>query len=75
MLYVRMDRFADAAECFAVLAQRDPNNADDWGNLGNAYLSAGRIKEAVVCYERVLLLRPGDRQTEENLQIAKSALR
>ena len=46
--------------------------ADLYYNLGNAYYRTENIPEAVLNYERALLLSPGDRDIRFNLQIARS---
>ena len=47
-------------------------SADLYYNLGNAYYRTENISEAVLNYERALLLSPGDRDIRFNLQIARS---
>ena len=47
-------------------------SADLYYNLGNAYCRTENIPEAVLNYERALLLSPGDRDIRFNLQIARS---
>ena len=47
-------------------------SADLYYNLGNAYYRTENIPQAVLNYERALLLSPGDRDIRFNLQIARS---
>ena len=47
-------------------------SAELYYNLGNAYYRIENIPEAVLNYERALLLSPGDRDIRFNLQIARS---
>ena len=47
-------------------------SADLYYNLGNAYYRTENIPEAVLNYERALLLSPGDHDIRFNLQIARS---
>ena len=47
-------------------------SADLYYNLGNAYYRTENIPEAVLNYERALLLSPGDQDIRFNLQIARS---
>ncbi len=47
-------------------------SADLYYNLGNAFYRTENIPEAVLNYERALLLSPGDRDIRFNLQIARS---
>jgi len=52
-----------------------PSAADAPANLGHVLLRDGRPRDAIVCYEMSLRLRPDDARTRENLQIARAALR
>ena len=45
-------------------------SADLYYNLGNAYYRSENITQAVLNYERALLLSPGDRDIRFNLQLA-----
>lgn len=47
-------------------------NAAIYYNLGNAYYRTDNITQAVICYERALLLSPGDKDIRVNLQLARS---
>ena len=47
-------------------------SADLYYNLGNAYYRTENITQAVLNYERALLLSPGDRDIRFNLQLARS---
>ena len=47
-------------------------SAELYYNLGNAYYRTENIPEAVLNYERALLLSPGDRDIRFNLQFARS---
>jgi tetratricopeptide (TPR) repeat protein len=66
-------RFADARAGFAEIAASAPSVAVLY-NLGNAAFRDGRIGEAVLSYERALLLAPRDPDTRANLrQVRKAA--
>ncbi len=41
-------------------------------NLGNAYYRTDNLTHAILCYERALLLSPGDKDIRFNLQFANS---
>lgn len=41
-------------------------------NLGNAYYRSDNLAHAILCYERALLLSPGDKDIRFNLQFANS---
>ena len=47
-------------------------SADLYYNLGNAYYRMDNITQAVISYERALLLSPGDKDIRFNLQMARS---
>ena len=47
-------------------------SADLYYNLGNAYYRMDNITQAVLNYERALLLSPGDKDIRFNLQMARS---
>ena len=47
-------------------------SADLYYNLGNAYFRTDNITQAVLAYERALLLQPGDKDIRYNLQFARS---
>lgn len=47
-------------------------SADVYYNLGNAYYRSDNIAKAILCYERALLLSPGDKDIRFNLQFANS---
>ena len=47
-------------------------SADLYYNLGNAYFRTDNITQAVLAYERALLLQPGDKDIRFNLQFARS---
>lgn len=40
-------------------------------NLGNAYYKSGKIAQAILNYERALLIKPGDSDVRFNLELAK----
>ena len=40
-------------------------------NLGNAYYKSGKIAQAILNYERALLIKPGDNDIRFNLEMAK----
>ena len=68
--YVR-GQYQDAIAQYEALLKQGAS-ADLYYNLGNAYYRTENIPEAVLNYERALLLSPGDRDIRFNLQIARS---
>ena len=47
-------------------------SADVYYNLGNAYFRDGQLGEAILNYERALLLDPGDSDIRHNLRFART---
>lgn len=47
-------------------------SADIYYNLGNAYFRDGQLGEAILNYERALLLAPGDSDIRHNLRFART---
>lgn len=47
-------------------------SADVFYNLGNAYYRTGNIPQAILAYERALMLSPGDRDIRFNLQFVRN---
>lgn len=47
-----------ASEILAAAATRHPDRAAIVGNLGIAHQMAGRLEEAIICFERALALQP-----------------
>ena len=68
--YVR-GQYQQAITLYEALLKQGAS-ADLYYNLGNAYYRTENIPEAVLNYERALLLSPGDRDIRFNLQIARS---
>ena len=67
-------RFDDARNAFAQLAARDGASAAILYNLGNAAFRAGKPGEAILAYERALLIAPRDQDVRANLrQVRKAA--
>ncbi|MEY4950452.1 MAG: hypothetical protein RL698_2663 [Pseudomonadota bacterium] len=64
-------RHAEAADAFAAFARDHGSSAAALYNLGNASARAGRIGEAVLAWERALVLGPGDEQVRANLRAVR----
>lgn len=65
------ERYQQAAKVYEQLLKRGVS-ADLYYNLGNAYYRMDNIPQAVLNYERALLLSPGDEDIRLNLQLARS---
>ena len=68
--YVR-GQYQQAISDYETLLEQG-TSADLYYNLGNAYYRTENIPQAILNYERALLLSPGDRDIRFNLQIARS---
>lgn len=62
---------ADYAAALQHYRQADPSAAAYY-NMGNALYRQGELGQAILCYERALLLAPRDRDTKENLALCYS---
>jgi tetratricopeptide (TPR) repeat protein len=63
--------FQTAAELYEALRRQGVNNADLYGNLGNAALLADNLPAAILAYQRGLRQDPGDRALHDNLEYAR----
>lgn len=63
--------YTKSAELLETLLRQKGESADLYYNLGNAYYKSDRIAEAILNYEKALLLSPGDDDIQHNLEIAK----
>lgn len=67
-------RFSEAATEYEAILQYGLVNETLFFNLGNAHFKAGDLGHAILNYERAHRLAPGDRDTEANLEFARSLL-
>ena len=67
----RKGNFQQAIADYTTLLKQGVS-ADLYYNLGNAYYRSDNIAKAILCYERALLLSPGDKDIRFNLQFANS---
>ena len=65
------ERYQQAAKDYEALLKQGVS-ADLYYNLGNCYYRMDNITQAVLNYERALLLSPGDKDIRFNLQMARS---
>ena len=65
------EEYEEAIEMYGQLLAEDPS-AEVYYNMGNAYYRLDSIARAILCYERALLLQPGDEDVRFNLQVARS---
>ncbi|OQA57420.1 MAG: Tetratricopeptide repeat protein [Candidatus Omnitrophica bacterium ADurb.Bin277] len=66
--------YGKAAALYEQLAGEDPRTADYHYNLGNAYVRLGKLSEAVLSFEKALLLAPRDPDIRHNLDYARGRL-
>ena len=67
--------FAAAARSYQRMLSADYENGYVLYNLGNAYLRAGKLGNAIAAYRRATLFLPGDANLEVNLRRALEARR
>jgi len=63
--------YQKAIKLYSALLNEGPS-ADLYYNLGNAYYRTEEITQAILAYERALLLSPGDADIRFNLQLART---
>ncbi|MBO7141212.1 MAG: tetratricopeptide repeat protein [Prevotella sp.] len=63
--------YQKAIELYSELL-KEGQSADVYYNLGNAYYRTEEITQAILAYERALLLSPGDADIRFNLQLART---
>jgi tetratricopeptide (TPR) repeat protein len=63
--------FTQAIELYQKAIEENGISADVYYNIGNSYYRANKIASAILYYERALLLSPGDKDIQFNLEIAR----
>ncbi|MDR3308806.1 MAG: tetratricopeptide repeat protein [Tannerella sp.] len=66
-----VEQYDKAIDLYESLIRSYGDSYELFYNLGNAYYKKGRIAEAILNYERALLINPGDGDTRHNLEMAK----
>lgn len=70
--------YADAANCYEQLLAELPltrqSRAEVLYNLGNARFKQGELAQAILAYERSLRLNPSDKDTQYNLEFARTQI-
>lgn len=72
--HFQVKNYDSAAVYYEKLAARQPENPELFYNLGNTYYRLNRIGQAVLNYERALLLQPNYKQAQENLELTRSRI-
>lgn len=75
--FYRLQEFPKAVESFSKSAQSsNPNlKAQSLYNLGNSFYRMNQLEKSIEAYEKALKVRPGDKQTQENLDFVKNQLK
>ncbi len=66
--------FEKALELYRQIPAQGYHSADLYFNMANAYYKLNRIPQAVYYYEKALKLRPGEKDIQHNLEIARRGL-
>lgn len=72
--YVLLGDFSDAEKWFLEVTKEKPDDPEAWYLLGRAQYNEDRFAGAAASFERVLTLRPGDIEAENNLGLARQGL-
>ena len=65
------EQYDRAIELYESLLKNYGASAELYYNLGNAYYKSGKIAQAILNYERAILIKPGDSDIRFNLELAK----
>lgn len=68
----RQGKYLEAADTYKKILAGGQESAQLYYNLGNCYYKLGENTQAILNYERALLLDPGDKDARYNLQMAQS---
>ncbi|HEX8268705.1 MAG TPA: tetratricopeptide repeat protein [Flavobacterium sp.] len=68
----RKNDFAGAAAAYESVLKTGKVSAGLYFNLGNAYYKQNKVAPAIYNYEKALLLNPGDKEIETNLEFAQN---
>ncbi len=71
--YTKED-YNTAIELYEGILENNGESAAIYYNLGNSYYKSGKIAQAILNYERALLLSPADADIRFNLQLAKQMI-
>ena len=65
------EQYDKAIELYELVLRNYGDSYELYYNLGNSYYKDGKIANAILNYERALLIKPGDSDTRFNLEMAK----
>lgn len=66
--------FTNALEIYKELVAEGFQSCELYYNLGNSYFREKKIPEAILSYERALMLKPADKDVVHNLEIARNSI-
>jgi tetratricopeptide (TPR) repeat protein len=72
--YYMQHQYDKAAEYYKRVVDMGLESAGLYYNLGNAFYKQKRMAEAILFYEKALLLQPGDDDIRQNLALANSQI-
>lgn len=70
----RAARYQDAADAYGTLVEEGYRSHDLYYNYANALYRTAEFPKAILYYEKALRLKPGDRETRENLELANTKI-
>lgn len=72
--FYQQKQYDSAVVYYEQLVAQRVDEADLYHNLGNAYYRLNQVGSAILNYERSLQLKPGNKQTRENLSLAQNQI-
>jgi len=72
--YYSNQNFIKSAELYEQVISQGYVSTETYYNLGNAYYKQGKLADAILFYERAILLSPSDEDIKYNLELAHSNL-
>jgi tetratricopeptide (TPR) repeat protein len=72
--YYMQRHYSLAERSYAQVLARGYESYELYYNMGNAYYKQDRIAEAILYYEKALLLKPGDEDIHQNLALANNRI-
>ena len=68
------EQYSQAIETYESLLKNYGASCEIYYNLGNAYYKTGKIAQAILNYERALLIKPGDNDIRFNLELTRQQI-
>lgn len=65
------EQYEQAIELYESILKHYGASAELYYNLGNAYFKTGKLAQAILNYERAILLKPGDNDVRFNLELVR----